>query len=265
MAPSEKESLALDVKDLRRRLGPIKVGLIEQWIREVNGPFDREIGKHVRSESLILDAGCSRGDPDLPSLKRGRFTLGCDVDLPGLRANNIADAVVMGGLSDLPFKDGSFDVIVLKWVLEHLRTPEVDFKECARVLRPGGVLVALTPNAHSLFTLISRSIPFRLKQLLKGNLFGIHEADTFRTWYRANSRRTLVRLAQDAGLAEELLFYLPGMWTFFIFSPIVVGAALARTVRGLEQLQAGVPGLRNCSTYLVGTWKKTSAAEGNKV
>lgn len=247
----QKQSLALDVEALRARLGPVKVALIEQWIREVNGPLDAAIARVMPPEARVLDAGCSRGDPDLPSLRAGRFLVGADMDLLGLRANSLANAVVLAPMEKLPFADASFDVIACKWVLEHLEHPDLDFAECARVLKPGGALVALTPNANSLFTLISRAIPYRLKQVMKGNMFGVHEEDTFRTWYRANSPRQLRRLAAAAGLRELDLTLLPGMWTFFIFS-----APLARAVRAAERLQMRLPLLHRAATYYIGVWRK---------
>lgn len=249
--PAEKDSLALDVEALRRKLGPVKVALIEQWIREVNGPLNAAIAVHVQPEALVLDAGCSRGDPDLPALRQGRYLVGADMDLLGLRANEIAQSVVLAPLGRLPFADASFDVVACKWVLEHLEHPEQDFAEVWRVLKPGGVLVALTPNSLSLFTLISRAIPYRFKQILKGNMFGVHEEDTFRTWYRANSRNQLERLATNTGLRLESLDLLIGMWTFFIFC-----APLARAVRTLEHAQARMPLLNRTLTYYIGVWRK---------
>jgi len=245
----QKESLALDVEVLRARLGPVKVALIEQWIKEVNGPFDAMIGEQITPTSLVLDAGCSRGDPDLPSMGTGYKTFGSDMDLLGLRANFLADGVVLSPLDRLPFADGVFDVVVSKWVAEHLEHPERDFRECARVLKPGGALVLLTPNAHSIFTLISRAIPYRLKQVIKGRLFQGHEEDTFRTWYRANTRRQLARLTKEAGFREARFVLLPGMWTFFIFN-----RPLARFVRYLEHGQMAIPGLRRATTYIAGVW-----------
>lgn len=246
----EKESLALDVADLRRRLGPVKVALIERWIREVNGPFDAAIAAHVRPDSVVLDAGCSRGDPDLPSLARGRLYFGADVDLPGLRANSLARAVVLAPVTALPFADGSVDVLVMKWVAEHLEDPATVFRECRRVLRAGGALCLLTPNAHSVFTVLSRSVPLRFKQVFKRRLFGVHEEDTFPVFYRANTRGALRRLLAPLGFHEERAVLLPGMWTFFIFN-----RPLALAVRGLEQAQRRIPGLRAASAYLMGVWR----------
>jgi SAM-dependent methyltransferase len=246
-----KESLDLDVEALRRHLGPVKVALIERWIREVNGPYNAAIADQVTPESVVLDIGCSRGDPDLPALSEGRLLFGADVDLPGLRANRIARAVVHAPVTALPFADASVDVIAMKWVAEHLAEPEAAFRECARVLRPGGVVCVLTPNAWSIFTLLSRLIPYRLKQVLKGRMFGVHEEDTFRTYYRANTRRQLGRQCAAAGLGKVDLFLIPGMWTFFIFN-----RPLALLVRAVERVQQRVPLARGTATYIVGVWQK---------
>lgn len=247
----DKKSLALDVEELRRKLGPVKVALIGLWIREVNGPYDAEIARHVKPDSLLLDVGCSRGDPDLPSMRKARYCVGADMDLLGLRANQVDDACVMAPMGMLPFPDNTFDVVVCKWVAEHLEHPARDFAEIRRVLRPGGAVVLLTPNAHSLFTVISRMMSHRVKQILKGRMFGGHEEDTFRTYYRANTRAQLDTLMAEAGLLPSHFAYLPGMFTFFIFSGM-----LARTVRRLEWAQHRSPLLRRYCTYIVGSWTK---------
>lgn len=246
-----KKSLDLDVEALRARLGPVKVALIERWIREVNGPYEASFAPYVTRDAVVLDVGCSRGDPDLPVLQNARHYVGADVDLPGLRANHLAQAVVLAPIDALPFADATFDVVVCKWVVEHLEDPTRAFAECARVLRPGGVLAILTPNALSVFTGISAALPFRLKQILKGRMFGGHEEDTFRTWYRANTWGALDRHTHAAGLSPLTRFTLPGMWTFFIFS-----RPLAVVVRALEHVQQRIPVLNSFSTYLVGVWRK---------
>lgn len=48
--------------------------------------------------------------------------------------------------SALPFREESFDTLLSFEVVEHLPDPNGAFREMVRVLRPGGVLVATTPN-----------------------------------------------------------------------------------------------------------------------
>jgi SAM-dependent methyltransferase len=50
----------------------------------------------------------------------------------------------VGDVQQLPFEDGIFDTVVAAWMLYHV--PDIDrgLAEIARVLRPGGALVAVT-------------------------------------------------------------------------------------------------------------------------
>jgi len=52
----------------------------------------------------------------------------------------------VGDVQDLPFADGVFDTVVAAWMLYHV--PDIDraLAEIARVLRPGGALVAVTTS-----------------------------------------------------------------------------------------------------------------------
>jgi SAM-dependent methyltransferase len=50
----------------------------------------------------------------------------------------------IGDVQDLPFADGEFDVAVAAWMLYHVPDLDRALAELARVLRPGGRLVAVT-------------------------------------------------------------------------------------------------------------------------
>jgi 2-polyprenyl-3-methyl-5-hydroxy-6-metoxy-1,4-benzoquinol methylase len=50
----------------------------------------------------------------------------------------------------LPFADGSFGVVIIKHVVEHLPHPEKAIAELGRVIAPGGALILATPNLASL-------------------------------------------------------------------------------------------------------------------
>lgn len=83
---------------------------------------------------------------------RLRDELGCDVVLVDqsermveLAAARGLDARV-GDVQELPLADGSFDTVVAAWMLYHVREIERGLSELARVLEPGGRLVANTSS-----------------------------------------------------------------------------------------------------------------------
>ena len=55
----------------------------------------------------------------------------------------------LGQLEDMPFAENSFDCVTLNHVIEHAHDPVALLKECRRLLKVGGLLVIVTPNASS--------------------------------------------------------------------------------------------------------------------
>jgi len=51
---------------------------------------------------------------------------------------------------ELPFTDGSFNVVIIKHIVEHLPNPEKAIAEIGRVTEKGGTLILATPNLDSL-------------------------------------------------------------------------------------------------------------------
>lgn len=83
----------------------------------------------------LLDAGCGAGDFRKPvSESLGLQYVGLDIDADG--ADLLAD------LHNIPFANGSFDAVVSFAVVSCCRRPAVVLAEFARVMKPGGVLVA---------------------------------------------------------------------------------------------------------------------------
>lgn len=63
----------------------------------------------------------------------------------------------IANIEDLPFADGSFDTVVAAWMLYHVNDIDRGLSEVARVLAPGGHLVANTSSsrhAEEVFDLI---------------------------------------------------------------------------------------------------------------
>lgn len=60
----------------------------------------------------------------------------------------------VGKAEDMPFQDGLFDLVYLGEVIEHTWHPYEVLRECARVLKNGGLLILDTPNIYSLSRMI---------------------------------------------------------------------------------------------------------------
>ena len=99
----------------------------------------------VRPEH-VLDVGCGTGE----FAARVQRETGADVQAVDLSPRMVALTAARGvpahpaDVQSLPFGDGTFDVAVANWVLYHVEDLERGLSELARVLRPGGRLVAGT-------------------------------------------------------------------------------------------------------------------------
>ena len=98
----------------------------------------------------LLDVGCSRGDFVAAAAQLGFAAEGVEPAPHIAAAARAAGRTVHSGLlEEQKFPDGRFDVVSLFEVIEHLRAPLPLLKECARILRPGGILLISTGNAAS--------------------------------------------------------------------------------------------------------------------
>ncbi|MBN2371269.1 MAG: class I SAM-dependent methyltransferase [Vicinamibacteria bacterium] len=92
----------------------------------------------------ILDAGCGTGNHLIHLSRRGR-AVGVDISEDALRFCRVREVTVArASVVDLPFQDETFDVVTCFDVLYHrwVTQDSPAVRELARVLRPGGVLLA---------------------------------------------------------------------------------------------------------------------------
>jgi SAM-dependent methyltransferase len=99
----------------------------------------------------ILDAGAGEGALSDALCRRGYQVVACEISPSRFRAFGVP--CIRADLNArLPFADASFDGVVSAEVLEHLENPHRLARECARILRPGGVFVLTTPNILSVYS-----------------------------------------------------------------------------------------------------------------
>lgn len=102
------------------------------------------------SEMRLLDVGCSSGAVLWIAQRMGLYAEGVEpTEKPAAKAREMGLNVRQGLLHEAAFAENSFDVITLFEVIEHLDNPANLFKECHRILRPGGILVVGTGNTNS--------------------------------------------------------------------------------------------------------------------
>lgn len=191
---------------------------VYQWFEKRIAPelrpsyFDyaEVLSQRVFTGASWLEAGCGHRilPPNLQQTEkelasRARLLVGIDYERSSLLNHQTIVNRVKGDLRRLPFCDNSFDIVSANWVVEHLDDPVRQFAEIRRVLKPNGVFIFHTPNLLSPVILISRITPNRLKKRLVPLLLGCPEEDVFPTTYRANTERSIRKIAEEAGFEVE--------------------------------------------------------------
>jgi ubiquinone/menaquinone biosynthesis C-methylase UbiE len=165
---------------------------------------------HLRPGMDVLDAGCGVGSIALdlaPTIAPGRVT-GIDPDPGQIKAarQSAADREIEnagfepGSVNELPFGDGSFDVVYANAVLLYLRDPVRALAEMRRVLRPDGLAAVSDDDLGTI--VISPDVP---EMRLAAQLFEravVHEGGNPRYSHHLRG------LMQEAGFARTQGFAL---------------------------------------------------------
>jgi 2-polyprenyl-3-methyl-5-hydroxy-6-metoxy-1,4-benzoquinol methylase len=140
------------------------------------------LAARVRPGARVLDIGAGRGAFVSAAASAGYSAAALDMDAGAGAVWTAAGVVgVIASGNGVPFRDGAFDVVRLKEVIEHVEDPLALILEAKRLLAPGGIVIAHTPTPYSQFYPI-------------GNFWDDY------THVRPFSRTALTRLTADAGL-----------------------------------------------------------------
>lgn len=129
------------------------------FLAHVESAIDRgeTLADLLPGEGRVLEVGCGTGGMLVAARRRGITIEGLDIAARRLviarrrlKDHHIHVPLILAQAERSPYRTGSFDTVVLDSVVEHLTDPFAAFRECARVLKPGGRLIVWSPNRYSI-------------------------------------------------------------------------------------------------------------------
>lgn len=105
-----------------------------------------------RPGGKLLDVGCGNGVFLAKMRDLGWDVVGLEPDHQAAEIARKAFGLTVyeGSIEETSLPAEAFDAVTLSHVIEHTLDPVAVLRECRRVLKSGGVLVAVTPNRNSL-------------------------------------------------------------------------------------------------------------------
>jgi len=233
---------ATETTDKRAELGHAS----QAWTRGLERRLQM-VRRYVELEGKrIMDIGCGVG----AFVRRLReFTpavYGIDIDREGVaRGSEELPNLALAVGEYLPFRDGSFDVVLLHEVLEHVDDDVATLREARRVLAAGGRVVVFVPNR--LYPFETHGI-FLGKRYVFGNVPLVNYLpdavrDRLVPHARAYTKAKLQRAYRRAGLRPVI-----HTWVYPGFDHIaarrkIVGRALRYALYPLEKTPLRIFGL----------------------
>lgn len=206
--------------------------------------------RKLPADAAVLEVGCGAGQATLELARRFRQVDAVDtvawmiqLTRRRLAAAGLQDAVRVhrGDVCELPYQEGSFDLVLGLGLLPWLQSPAAGLAEMTRVLAPGGCLLVSFDNGHRL--------PNLADPLLSPWLRGIRApirrrlaAARLDRWSSTapgatlHSRGEMMTLAATAGLEAISLEGVGFGPLTFLGRPFLPESAMIRGDRALQRL-----------------------------
>lgn len=160
-----------------------RIADVQNLAMKING-YRESVAKYLRSldlsispDALILDAGSGTGVATLALQDAGfapRRIVALDLSLNSLKVSREAFSkkkkyakrtdAVQGNVLDLPFADGTFDLVMMCGVLEYAPLDE-GLREASRVLKSGAPLVLLPVKQSLVGSMLELLYNFKIHKL----------------------------------------------------------------------------------------------------
>jgi 2-polyprenyl-6-hydroxyphenyl methylase/3-demethylubiquinone-9 3-methyltransferase len=171
------------------------------------GYFKAEMCRHFSRDSKatdaltgldLLDIGCGGGLVAEPMARMGARVTGVDASATNIevarlhaRREGLEIAYQAGTAEELAAKGASFDVVLALEIVEHVADIDLFVSECARMVRPGGILIMSTLNRTlKSYALAIVGAEYVMRWLPRGT----------HTWSKFVTPAELTRSIEDTGL-----------------------------------------------------------------
>jgi SAM-dependent methyltransferase len=148
----------------RKHSDAVNCSLLDRWLPEGKAAFVLKTD--------LFDEMCGEGLFPFLALRANRF-MGVDLSHATIRGACFRHADLRGIAADvrrLPFRDGTFDLIVSNSTLDHFEKQEAiaeSLAEIFRILRQNGQLIITMDNRMNPAVAVRNALPFRLLQCMR--------------------------------------------------------------------------------------------------
>lgn len=125
----------------------LDIEILKKYLKKVNLTqySIKKIFKNIKSKNFSVYEPSSTG-AIYYALRKFRFYIYSEFfPYPNLKPGQLIGDTRFEDIQTLSFDDNSFDLVLTQEVFEHIKDPELAFKEIYRVLKPGGIHVFTIP------------------------------------------------------------------------------------------------------------------------
>ncbi len=132
------------IRDVRTHYARLANSYDTRANRACKRAYARLVTRTLADAERVLELGA--GSSPLMNVLDAKTKVACDLSVPMLSPIPGKFWRVAADGQHLPLEDATFDAVFSINVLEHVPDPAAMFRESARILGPGGLFLAVTPN-----------------------------------------------------------------------------------------------------------------------